>query len=221
MTSTGSGGSVDPVVFLLIRLNQHHQHVEASHLDDETLVTIPSLSQTIDANNGVNDSRPIRRKTMPTKFTGGCLCGRVRDECSGDPFFMGNRHCRDCQKAGGGAYEPDIGLPASALKITGMVKYYDKKADSGNTLSRGFCPECGSSLFGKTSANAGSCDDHGGQPRRPEPVQAHFGHLHIQRPALGPHESDAGQISKNAAGGWIGRATPHATVNRCLNLPSI
>ena len=70
------------------------------------------------------------------------------------------------KNASGGAYEPDIGLPAAALKITGAVKYYDTKADSGNTLSRGFCPECGASLFGKTSAmpdlamiTAGSLDD--------------------------------------------------------------
>ena len=103
---------------------------------------------------------------MATKFTGGCLCGAVRYECSADPIFMGNCHCRDCQKSSGGAYEPDIGLPAAALKITGAVKYYDTKADSGNTLSRGFCPECGASLFGKTSAmpdlamiTAGSLDD--------------------------------------------------------------
>ncbi|MGE5220349.1 MAG: GFA family protein, partial [Chloroflexota bacterium] len=89
---------------------------------------------------------------MVTRFTGGCLCSRVRYECFADPLFMGNCHCRDCQKASGGGYEPDIGLPAAALKITGPVKYYDCKADSGNTLSRGFCPECGASLFGKTSA---------------------------------------------------------------------
>jgi hypothetical protein len=103
---------------------------------------------------------------MARQFTGGCLCGRVRYECSADPILMGNCHCRDCQKASGGAYEPDIGRPAAALKITGPVKYYDTKADSGNMLSRGFCPECGASLFGRTSAvpdlamiTAGSLDD--------------------------------------------------------------
>jgi hypothetical protein len=36
---------------------------------------------------------------MATRFTGGCLGGAVRYECSADPLFMGNRHCRDCQKA--------------------------------------------------------------------------------------------------------------------------
>jgi hypothetical protein len=50
------------------------------------------------------------------------------------------------------AYEAAIGIPAAALKITGNVKYHDSKADSGNTLSRGFYPECGSRLFSKTSA---------------------------------------------------------------------
>jgi hypothetical protein len=84
---------------------------------------------------------------MATQFIGGCLCGRIRYECSADPLFMGNCHCRDCQKSSGGAYEPEIGLPAAALKITGPVKYYDTKAESGNTLSRGFCSECGASLF--------------------------------------------------------------------------
>jgi hypothetical protein len=52
------------------------------------------------------------------------------------------------------------------LKITGKVKYHDIKAESGNTLTRGFCPECGARLFGKTSGmpdlvmiTAGSLDD--------------------------------------------------------------
>ena len=103
---------------------------------------------------------------MATRFSGGCLCGAVRYEGSADPFFMGNCHCRDCQQATGSAYSAEIGLPAAALKITVAVKYYDSTADCGNKLTRGFCPECGARLFGKTSAmpelamiTAGSLDD--------------------------------------------------------------
>lgn len=103
---------------------------------------------------------------MATKLTGGCFCGAVRYESDADSIFMGNCHCRDCQRASGSGYDAAIGIPAGALKITGNVKYHDSKADSGNTLSRGFCPECGSRLFGKTSGmpdlamiTAGSLDD--------------------------------------------------------------
>ncbi|MDH3445208.1 MAG: GFA family protein [Deltaproteobacteria bacterium] len=103
---------------------------------------------------------------MAANITGGCVCGAVRYECSAEPVLTGNCHCRDCQKAGGGAFAPALGVPASALKITGKVKYYDTKADSGNVVSRGFCPECGARLFGKSNGMpdlqivlAGSLDD--------------------------------------------------------------
>ncbi len=62
-------------------------------------------------------------------------------------MFMGNCHCRDCQRASGGGYAPAIGVPRSAVKITGDVKYYESKADSGSIARRGFCPSCGSRLF--------------------------------------------------------------------------
>ena len=64
---------------------------------------------------------------MATRFTGGCLCGAVRYECSADPFFMGNCHCRDCQRSSGGAYEPDIGLPAAALTA---ISHQGKKSST-------------------------------------------------------------------------------------------
>jgi hypothetical protein len=105
-------------------------------------------------------------------LTGGCLCGAVRYDCSAEPLFTGNCHCRDCQKATGGAY-----VPASALKINGEVKYYDSPADSGNNFTRGFCPNYGGRLFGKTSGlaqlmfiTAGSLDD----PSRFEPAMDIF-----------------------------------------------
>ena len=59
-----------------------------------------------------------------------------------------------------------IAVPKDAVKITGVAKYYDVEADSGHTSSRGFCPDCGARLFGRTTAmpdimgiNASSLDD--------------------------------------------------------------
>jgi hypothetical protein len=79
--------------------------------------------------------------------TGGCMCGAVRYELDAAPIFMGNCHCRDCQRANGAAYNPAIGVPRSAMKVAGDVKYYESKTDSGNMTRRAFCPNCGSRLF--------------------------------------------------------------------------
>lgn len=102
---------------------------------------------------------------MKIPFTGSCLCGAVRYECSAEPIVMGNCHCRDCQKATGTAFAAAILVPRQAVTIAGEVKYYDVKGDSGGIVSRGFCPICGSRLFGKPSIPelmgimAGSLDD--------------------------------------------------------------
>lgn len=86
---------------------------------------------------------------MKIPFTGGCLCGAVRYECSARPVFMGNCHCRDCQRTTGTAYVAAVLVPREAVAITGEVKQFDVKADSGQTFSRRFCPDCGSRLFGQ------------------------------------------------------------------------
>jgi hypothetical protein len=102
---------------------------------------------------------------MKVPFTGGCLCGSVRYECSTVPIVMGNCHCRDCQRATGTAYAAAIVVPHNAVTITGEVKYYDVTGDSGAIVGRGFCPNCGSRLFSSPpnpemmGIMAGSFDD--------------------------------------------------------------
>ncbi len=102
---------------------------------------------------------------MKIPITGGCLCGCVRYECSAEPIVMGNCHCRDCQQATGTAFAAAMLVPREAVAITGDVKYYEVTGESGQTISRGFCPNCGSRLFGKRasaeflSIMAGSLDE--------------------------------------------------------------
>ena len=66
---------------------------------------------------------------------------------------MGNCHCRDCQRSTGGAYAPMIGVPIAEVRITGDIRWYDSRADSGSIASRGFCLICGARLFAKSSAD--------------------------------------------------------------------
>ncbi|MGV0025363.1 GFA family protein [Phormidesmis priestleyi ANT.L61.2] len=81
---------------------------------------------------------------------------------------MGNCHCRDCQQATGTAFAAAILVPRSAVTIIGDVKYYDVMGGSGGIISRGFCPNCGSRLFGRPAIAdflgimAGSLDEPSG-----------------------------------------------------------
>jgi hypothetical protein len=102
---------------------------------------------------------------MAKHFTGGCRCGAIRYECAAEPVVMANCHCRDCQQATGTAFAAGVLVPRNSVTITGDVKYYDVVGDSGETISRVFCPNCGSRLFGKRASGdlisimAGSLDD--------------------------------------------------------------
>ena len=78
-------------------------------------------------------------------FAGGCACGRIRYECSEQPIVQLICHCRDCQRASGSAFAALLAVPSDRLEFSGSeLKYHSLKADSGRTMRRGFCRECGS-----------------------------------------------------------------------------
>ncbi len=86
---------------------------------------------------------------MPAKCTGGRACGEIRYECTAEPIVMFNCHCRDCQRASGGPYTGVVYVPAKAFKITkGSPSYYSTSSKAMGNNKRGFCPKCGSRLFG-------------------------------------------------------------------------
>jgi hypothetical protein len=86
---------------------------------------------------------------------GGCLCGRVRYNAEAEPTFVGVCHCTDCQKFSGSAFATVVGIPATALKLTGAVKTFTKLGDSGKPIHRRFCPECGSGIMEEADALPG------------------------------------------------------------------
>lgn len=98
--------------------------------------------------------------------TGGCQCGAVRFAVKGRPIRMAQCHCRDCQQASGTGHMSNAIFRAEDVTVAGRTASYASAADSGNTLTRHFCPVCGSRLFLVTSARpdmmvmaAGAFDD--------------------------------------------------------------
>ena len=99
---------------------------------------------------------------------GGCLCGQARFSGDAEPAFQAICHCKNCQKQAGTAYSVVVGVPRAAVTFTGSIKTYQDAGDSGGTVNRHFCPECGSPLFSDTPTNpalvflkAGALDDAG------------------------------------------------------------
>ena len=53
------------------------------------------------------------------RFTGGCLCGKVRYHGSAQPVFTAVCHCKHCQKQSGSAFSMLIGVPKGSLTLSG------------------------------------------------------------------------------------------------------
>jgi len=88
---------------------------------------------------------------MAKRPTGGCKCGAVRYECTAEPILMSFCYCRDCQLGSGSAFGSFVLVPPRSMRlISGRTKRYAFKTDSGRTMTKEFCPECGTPLFSST-----------------------------------------------------------------------
>jgi hypothetical protein len=82
------------------------------------------------------------------KITGGCACGAVRYEASGEPMAHAVCFCTDCQKGNGGAPTYGLVIAKDAFKLTkGKLASYTVKADSGGDAVRNFCKDCGTPVI--------------------------------------------------------------------------
>jgi hypothetical protein len=61
--------------------------------------------------------------------------------------FSGLCHCRNCQRYTGSTFEAVTAYPASAVSVEGELKTYQDTGDSGKSVFRRFCPNCGSGVL--------------------------------------------------------------------------
>jgi hypothetical protein len=88
--------------------------------------------------------------TQSIAHQGGCQCGAVRYDVSGDPQHTVLCHCRDCQKSAGA---PMIAWAAFAEDQFQVTKGEAKTINSSGASMRSFCPECGSGLWFRNAEN--------------------------------------------------------------------
>ncbi|OOG68456.1 hypothetical protein BLJAPNOD_00332 [Ensifer sp. M14] len=84
---------------------------------------------------------------MSKSYIGGCACGAIRYEISGEPIFSNDCQCRDCQQESGTGHGSHLSFQRDGVKLEGEATLWDMVADSGNVKTRAFCPTCGSPVY--------------------------------------------------------------------------
>jgi len=98
--------------------------------------------------------------------SGQCLCGSVKYTVASPPVRMGQCHCDDCRKSSGTGHSSNAFFKRADVKIEGKTSNFSSITDTDSTITRNFCPKCGSRLFGYSSVatdiigiSAGTLDD--------------------------------------------------------------
>ena len=75
--------------------------------------------------------------------TGGCMCGAVRYEATGEPFLVSHCHCLSCRRHTGAPVVTLLGYTADQLRFTGDER---RIYESSPGVGRAFCGKCGTPL---------------------------------------------------------------------------
>ncbi|MEM8647888.1 MAG: GFA family protein [Pseudomonadota bacterium] len=85
-----------------------------------------------------------------------CACGDLQVAATGEPERVSSCSCTDCQKRTGSVFGVTSFFQADQVEfVSGTPKTFRRGADSGNTLSMNFCPECGTTLYWTLEAAPG------------------------------------------------------------------
>lgn len=77
-------------------------------------------------------------------MTGGCHCGAIRYEATGEPMHHALCHCTDCRRSAGA---PVVGWAAFAEDAVRVTKGAPTAYASSEHGRRAFCAACGTGLF--------------------------------------------------------------------------
>lgn len=78
---------------------------------------------------------------------GGCLCGAVQYEVTGEPQRFYHCHCQRCRKSSGTGHASNLMLANARLVFTqGESLLRQFKVPEAKRFTRQFCSECGSSV---------------------------------------------------------------------------
>ena len=83
-----------------------------------------------------------------------CQCGQLRARLSGKGVGV-MCHCKACQRRSGSPFGMMVYYDADDVVLSGDAQEYARTADSGDTVTHGFCPVCGTPFYLRTARHPG------------------------------------------------------------------
>ncbi|MCP3469691.1 GFA family protein [Bradyrhizobium sp. CCGUVB1N3] len=83
--------------------------------------------------------------------TARCGCGAVTLSLPGLSKLIVACHCIDCQRRTGAPFGVGAFYPAATVTVSGRPKEFTRAAASGGKVQSYFCPDCGSTVYWKSS----------------------------------------------------------------------
>lgn len=126
------------------------------------------------------------------------MCGAVRWEYDGEIGAAAYCHCEDCRRMTGSAFGISVRMtPAGFRIVSGAPKEFTSRGEGGSEVTRCFCPDCGSPVYGFRPnkpqtyfVKAGSLDD----PTLVKPTGQYWTHSAVEwghiAPDLPAYEKD-------------------------------
>jgi hypothetical protein len=114
-------------------------------------VPLSNLRRLIDQiDERISDDPEIKANGVP----GGCLCGAVRYEGSGEPYNITHCHCEDCRKSAGAPFVTWASFRRNNFRFT---KGEPRQIEWAGRV-RSFCPNCGTALTFISGADSNEID---------------------------------------------------------------
>lgn len=85
-------------------------------------------------------------------YRGTCACGAVTADIAGEPVATRQCWCWQCQQLAAGGPTHNAIFRASDVALRGELATRSYVAHSGNTLTQGYCADCGTPVLAQSSA---------------------------------------------------------------------
>ena len=90
------------------------------------------------------------------ELEGGCYCGGLRYQLTGDAMFKGQCHCRECQYFSGGSVNVIMAVAEAGFAYSKGAPKSFTRSDLDKPVTREFCPDCGTHILAKSPSLPGT-----------------------------------------------------------------